>query len=72
MPVAAFDTLKYAKQLKLAGVSEEQAEAQSAALAEALQTGIQNLVTTTEFRAESGSIRQEMRSLSARFSTATL
>jgi hypothetical protein len=45
MSVAAFDTLKYAKHLRDAGVSDAQAEAQVAALAEALQAGIQELAT---------------------------
>jgi hypothetical protein len=45
MPVAAFDTHKYAKQLQRAGVPEEQVEAQVAALSEAMQTGLQELVT---------------------------
>jgi hypothetical protein len=37
MTTAAFDTLAYAKRLRDAGVPEPQAEAQAAALAEALR-----------------------------------
>ncbi|MCX8017667.1 MAG: CCDC90 family protein [Rhodocyclaceae bacterium] len=36
MTTITFDTLKYAKKLKQAGFSEEQAEAQASALAEAV------------------------------------
>jgi hypothetical protein len=62
MPVAAFDTLKYAKQLKQAGISEEHAEAQTAALAEALQAGLQELASKHDV----DQARQEIKNLEAR------
>lgn len=61
MPVAAFDTLKYAKQLKDAGIPEKQAEAQTAALADALHTGIQDLATKSDLRNEIEKLRQELK-----------
>src|SRR4051794_22301296 len=68
MSVAAFDTLKFAKQLKQAGVPEQQAEAQATALAEVLQSGIQDLATkneTTQIRqdlkTEIAQVRQDLK-----------
>ena len=67
MSVAAFDTLKYAKQLKQAGIPDEHAEAQAAALAEALQAGLQELATKNDIeqlrlatKNDAESLRQEI------------
>ncbi len=48
MAIAAFDTLKYVKHLKQAGVSDEQAEAQAVALAEILQAGLQDFAKKSD------------------------
>jgi len=64
MAVASFDTLKFARQLKQAGVPPEQAEAQADALAEALHTGIQDLATKAdvkELKNEIQLLRQEVK-----------
>lgn len=50
MPVATFDTLKYANTLKEAGVPPAQAEAQSRALGEALQVNFKELVTKDDLK----------------------
>jgi len=50
MAVASFDTLKFARQLKQAGVPPEQAEAQADAMADALHTGIQDLATKADVK----------------------
>ena len=72
MTVTSFDTLKYATNLKKAGVAPEQAEAQAIALAEVLQTNLKDLVTKddlksaltelrTELKNDSGSLRTELK-----------
>ncbi len=64
MPVAAFDTHKYAKQLKQAGVSDEQVEAQVSALAEAMQSGSQDLATKNDIlliKQDIASVKQELK-----------
>ena len=65
MPITAFDTLKYAKQLKQSGIPAEQAEAQATALAEALQSGFQELATKSELKVENDQIRQEFKNEAA-------
>jgi hypothetical protein len=63
MPVAAFDTLQYVKRLRQAGIPEDRAEAQTAALAEALASGIQNLATKQDIQEVRHEIRQELTQL---------
>ena len=65
MPVTAFDTLKYAKQLKLSGIPSEQAEAQATALAEALQSGFQELATKSDVKNDMEQLRQELKNEAA-------
>jgi hypothetical protein len=48
MTALAFDTLAYAKKLRAAGIPEVQAEAQTAALAEALKEGAGELATRAD------------------------
>ena len=48
MTAVTFDALKYAEALKAAGVPEAQAEAQAAALADALREGGHDLATTAD------------------------
>jgi hypothetical protein len=65
MPVAAFDTLKYAKHLRDAGFSDTQVDAQVAALSEAFQAGIQDLATKADIKdvkQEISQFRQETKS----------
>lgn len=50
MSVATFDTLKFAKRLKVAGMSDEQAEALSEAFIEAQKTQVENLATKFDLR----------------------
>ncbi|MCS7045325.1 MAG: CCDC90 family protein, partial [Gemmataceae bacterium] len=63
----AFDTLKYAKHLRQAGFTPEQAEGHAAALLEALQSSTQELATqhsVDQFRQETKTefvtVRQEI------------
>lgn len=63
---AAFDTLQYAKRLRQAGIPEDQAEAQTNALAKALASGIQHLATKQdiqEVKHEIDIVRQELKQL---------
>lgn len=53
----SFDTLRFAKRLEAAGVPTEQAEAQAAALADALDTG--DLVTRKDLQIELAPIRAD-------------
>ena len=50
MTTTTFDTLAYAKRLREAGVPEPQAEAQSAALADALRQNAGELATIADLR----------------------
>jgi len=64
MPVAAFDTLKFSRQLKDAGIPDGQADAQTSALAEALQTGISDLARgndVDQVRSELKQVRTELK-----------
>jgi hypothetical protein len=69
MASVTFNTLKYANRLKQAGVSSEQAEAQSEALAEALQTHQSELATKADLamlKNEITTIKAEMAAMEAR------
>ena len=48
MSTLTFDTLKFSRRLKEAGVPEKQAEAEAEALAKAFQTNTQTLVTKSD------------------------
>ncbi len=50
MNAATFDTLKFAKRLKDAGIPEEQAEAQTEALASAFETKLEEVATRADLR----------------------
>jgi G3E family GTPase len=73
MPVATFDTLKFANTLKAAGVPDKQAEAQAVAFAEVIQINLKDLVTKDDLAATAKDLRQEIRELeirlNARFDT---
>ena len=60
MAVATFDTLKFANTLKAAGVPEKQAEAEAAALSEALQVNFKELATKDDLRLAIAELKGEM------------
>jgi hypothetical protein len=60
MPVATFDTLKYAQALRAADVPEKQAEAQPAALSEAVALNLKDLATKSELEQTAESIRKDI------------
>ncbi|MDR2213344.1 MAG: CCDC90 family protein [Pseudomonadales bacterium] len=73
MTTVTFDTLKFANQLKAAGVSTQQAEAQASALADALDVNLRELATKSDLRelerstkSEFTLLRQEMIQLEQR------
>ena len=59
MATIAFDTLKYAKRLKDAGVPEKQAEAE----AEALEVNLKELATKDDLTREAALLRRDMNEL---------
>ena len=60
MPVATFDTLKFANALKAAGVPDKQAEAEATVLAEALQLNLKELVTKEDLLATKTDLKREI------------
>lgn len=52
MPVATFDTLKFSKALREAGVSEKQADAEAAVLSEVFSFNFRDVVTKDDLKAE--------------------
>jgi hypothetical protein len=62
----AFDTYKYANRLKAAGFTEIQAEAQTAALTEAMDAHVQNLATKDDLRLLSVELNGKIDSLESR------
>ncbi len=50
MPTVTFDTLKFARRLKEAGVSDKHAEAEAEALAEVFQTSLGELATKQDLK----------------------
>ena len=60
MSTLTFDTLKFSRRLKEAGVPEKQAEAEAEALAEAFQTNTQTLVTKADLKAEMIDVRTRL------------
>lgn len=63
MSAIAFDTLKYAKRLKEAGVPEKQAEAEAEALVEVLQTNLGLLSSKTDIKEMDVNLRREMKEM---------
>jgi len=51
MATLTFDTLKFVEKLEKAGVPREQAKAEAEALAEVLDTGVQELATHNDLKA---------------------
>jgi len=64
MPTIAFDTLKYSKRLKDAGVSDKQAEAE--ALAEVLEVNLKDLSTKDDLTREVDLLRRDLREMELR------
>jgi len=60
MPVATFDTLKFANTLKAAGVPDKQAEAQAVAFAEVIQINLKDLVTKDDLQQAVKELRREI------------
>jgi len=63
MPAITFDTLKFANQLKTAGVSSVQAEAEAKALSEVFETNLGELATKEDLHHEIDGLRHEMKEL---------
>jgi len=67
MSTLTFDTLKFANQLKAAGVPADHAEAEAKALSEVLETNLNDLVTNKDMDARlqktESVLRQEMANL---------
>lgn len=61
MPVATFDTLKYSKALRDAGVSEPQAEAHATVLSEILSVNLKELVTKDDLKSEIALVRADFK-----------
>ena len=62
MAIATFDTLKFANSLKAAGVPAPQAEAEAAAIAEAMQVNLKDLPTKDELKAELKALEDRLNS----------
>ncbi len=60
MSAIAFDTLKYSKRLKEAGVPDKQAEAEAEALAEVLEVNLKDLATKEDLRRDLRELEQRM------------
>jgi hypothetical protein len=69
MPVATFDTLKFANTLKSAGVPPEQAEAQAVAFAEVIQLNLKELVDKDDLSAAEKGLKQEIKEAEQRLNT---
>jgi len=63
MPTVTFDTLKFANQLKTAGVPVTHAEAEAKALSEVFETNLGELATKEDLRHEIDGLRHEMKEL---------
>lgn len=64
--VIAFDTLKYSKRLKDAGVLPAQAEAEAEALAEVLEVNLKDLATKADLAREAEYLRRDIREMEQR------
>jgi hypothetical protein len=60
MATIAFDTLKFSKRLKDAGVPERQAEAEAEALAEVLEVNLKDLATKEDLAREIAMVRKDL------------
>ncbi len=69
MPVATFDTLKFANTLKAAGVPPQQAEAEAAAFAEVIQLNFKELASKDDLEQTEKDLRHEFRDVEQRLGT---
>ena len=69
MATVTFDTLKFANQLKTAGVPAGHAEAEAKALSEIFETNLSELATKEDLHHEIGGLRHEMKELELRIDT---
>jgi 2-phosphoglycerate kinase len=60
MATIAFDTLKYSKRLKDAGVPDKQAEAEAEALAEVLEINLKELATKRDLKDVETALRADL------------
>ena len=60
MPIATFDTLKFANTLKAAGVPEKHAEAQAVAYSEVVQGNFKDLVTKSDLTQAIDDVEQRL------------
>ena len=60
MSTLTFDTLKFANQLKTAGVPAGHAEAEAKALSEVFETSLSDLATNARLEKTESALRQEM------------
>jgi len=63
MSTLTFDTLKFANQLKTAGVPATHAEAEAKALSEVFETNLSELATKEDLHREIGDVRHEISDL---------
>jgi len=63
MATITFDTLKFANQLKTAGVPAVQAEAEAKALSEVFETNLSELATKEDLHHEISNVRHEISDL---------
>ena len=63
MSALTFDTLKFANQLKTAGVPATHAEAEAKALSEVFETNLSELATKEDLHREIGDVRHEISDL---------
>jgi len=69
MATVTFDTLKFANQLKTAGVPAGHAEAEAKALSEIFETNLSELATKEDLHHEIGGLRHEIKELELRIDT---
>ena len=66
MATITFDTLKYSKRLKDAGVPEQQAEAEAEALSEVLEINLKDIATKEDLAREVDLLRRDMKEMEQR------
>lgn len=66
MIAITFDTLKFSRRLKEAGVPAAQAEAEAEALSEVLEVNLKELVTREDLAREADLLRRDMREMEQR------
>ena len=61
MPVATFDTLKFSKALREAGVPEKQADAEAVVMAEVLSLNFREVATKDDLKATKDELKSELK-----------